>query len=65
MIGLAVAVALAAIVIAGLGFGIQAQSRTLNPRTVLALPADREAMPWLRDTARRCPGCATTSPPMP
>ncbi len=49
MIGLAVAVALAAIVIAGLGFGIQAQSRTLNPRTVLALPADREAMPWLRD----------------
>ena len=42
------ATALAALVIAGLGFGIPAQASIVNTRTTLALPADRVAMTWLR-----------------
>lgn len=33
---------------AGLAYGTVAQARILNSRTVLALPADRQAMAWLR-----------------
>jgi len=44
VVGLLSTVAMAA----GLILGFEAQTRILNPRTVLAFPADRQAMTWLR-----------------
>lgn len=44
------ATVLAALVTTGLGLGIPAQASIVNSRTTLALPADRVAMAWLRDT---------------
>lgn len=46
-------VAVAALVAIGLGLGGAAQVKIVNPRTVLALAADRQALTWMRDNLPR------------
>lgn len=44
---------LASLIAIGIGLGVAAQARILNPRTVLALPADRQALAWMRENLPR------------